>query len=524
MDSAKLSFDVTIRRIALFSVLANSLGGFLTFTYFVVIAPIPNNSNSLQQIVPANILTFLIRISILATLANLIAYRANAHLREWYIRLSRDASTPAPESIRQRALNFVPLTTMISSAMWVIAGMDYAWISWQDGQGGFEILRTFGGVVGVGGVLTTVLVYFGTELFWRPRIPVFFPDGKLSTVRAWRLGVLGKLLIVFLLIGILPLAMLVVVSLSRAQALLANPSAAFLENLMILEAFILVIGIGASIGMAIFVTRSIVDPLQAIQNAMAQVEQNHLHARVPVVTNDELGYVGERFNLMTAGLRQGEMFRTLLNLYVSPEVARQAITEGAKLGGKTVECTVLFSDIRDFTGLSESLPPTELITLINRYMTAMVATIVRNGGIVNKFGGDSLLAIFGSPLNPNADHAARAIHTALDMRHALQEFNQAESEANAPLLEIGIGVATGTVVAGNVGGKERIEYTVIGDTVNLAARLQGKTRELNHKILISEETFHAACADITVDAQALPSITVKGKHQPVAVYALKCDY
>jgi len=525
MHSSKSFFDKITRRISFFSMLANSVSGFLTFIYFSVIAPIPTDHDPLQRMELIDVIAFVITMIILFVIANLISYRFQNRLRDWYIRLSQDTSIDVPDEIRRSALNYVPQTTLISLAMWLLAGTNYAWLTYRDSDALIDAVRTFGGIVGVGGVLTTVLVYFGTELLWRPIVPKFFPDGNLASVRAWRLPVLGRLLSIFLLIGTLPPAMLVVLFLRRAQELIANPNAAaILENLIILEIFILVISVGASIGMALFVTHSIVDPLRTIQNAMARVEQNDLTMRVPVVTNDELGYVGERFNRMTAGLRQGEMFRTLLNLYVSPEVARQAITEGAKLGGKTVECTILFSDIRDFTGLSEQLAPTELIALINRYMTAMVATIVNHGGIVNKFGGDSLLAIFGTPLNPNVDHAARALQTALDMRRALQVFNQAQSETHAPMLQIGIGVATGPVVAGNVGGKERIEYTVIGDTVNLAARLQGKTRELNHAILISAETFRAASENRAVEAERLPQITVKGKHAPVAVYALQCEF
>jgi adenylate cyclase len=226
---------------------------------------------------------------------------------------------------------------------------------------------------------------------------------------------------------------------------------------------------------------------------------------------------------MTAGLRQGEMLRNLLNLYVSPEVAREALEHGARLGGKQVDCTVLFSDIRAFTSLSEQLDPTVLIDLLNRYMVVMVEVIIENGGIVNQFGGDSLLAVFGTPLNPSEEHAACAVRAAQGMQRALVAFNEAQRTRHSPTLQIGIGLATGPVIAGNVGGRERIEYTVIGDTVNLASRLQDKTKELDADILLSQQTFDQASQHMPLQARRLPPVPVKGKRETVVVYTLEGD-
>jgi len=140
--------------------------------------------------------------------------------------------------------------------------------------------------------------------------------------------------------------------------------------------------------------------------------------------------------------------------------------------------------------------------------------------MINKFGGDSLLAAFGTPLNPATDHAALAVRTALEMRRALHEFNKAQKEIGSPTLRIGIGIATGMVVAGNIGGKERIEYTVIGDTVNLASRLQDMTKELDVDALISARTFEDASGTLTFKADPLPPIAIRGKQEPVVVYVL----
>ena len=201
-------------------------------------------------------------------------------------------------------------------------------------------------------------------------------------------------------------------------------------------------------------------------------------------------------------------------------MAQAAVETGAGLGGELVNCSVMFSDIRDFTTLSEQMPPGRLVELINRYMTAMVSVIVDHGGVVTRFGGDSILAVFGTPLNPMSDHADRAVRTAIAMRRALAAFNQEQIAARLPTLEAEIGISSGPVIAGNVGGKERIEYTVMGDAVNLAARLQDKTRDTGFPILMSDETYRALKEVPDVGAKPLTDVQIKGKRDRVTVYAL----
>jgi adenylate cyclase len=130
------------------------------------------------------------------------------------------------------------------------------------------------------------------------------------------------------------------------------------------------------------------------------------------------------------------------------------------------------------------------------------------------------MAVFGSPLNPSSLHAAQAVQAALDMRRALQAFNQEQAALDEPTLRMGIGIATGQVVAGNVGGKDRIEYTLMGDATNLASRLQDKTKELDSEILLSEETYRLTSEVIPVKVRAFPGTVIKGKLQEVTVYAL----
>jgi serine phosphatase RsbU (regulator of sigma subunit) len=166
------------------------------------------------------------------------------------------------------------------------------------------------GFLGVGGLLASALVFFAHDLIWRPMIALFFPQGGLADVSKFRLPVLGRLLIVFLLVGILPPVLLVSLSWQRAQALLTAPNPqAVLQNLLILEVFILVSGVVASLGLAVFMTRSITGPLDRLQAAMKRIQESDFDVRVPVVSNDELGYLSERLNEMAAGLEERERLK-----------------------------------------------------------------------------------------------------------------------------------------------------------------------------------------------------------------------
>jgi adenylate cyclase len=154
----------------------------------------------------------------------------------------------------------------------------------------------------------------------------------------------------------------------------------------------------------------------------------------------------------------------------------------------------------------------------------MVDVVIANGGLVNKFGGDSLLAVFGSPLNPADDHAARAVRAALHMQKALKGFNVEQVKVSQPELEIGIGLASGPVVAGNVGGEGRIEYTVIGDTVNLAARLQDLTKQMGRPVLASAPTVEQAARTIPFVAEPLAPAEVRGKSETVKIFAVISEF
>jgi adenylate cyclase len=226
---------------------------------------------------------------------------------------------------------------------------------------------------------------------------------------------------------------------------------------------------------------------------------------------------------MTEGLRQADQMRRLFDLYASPEVVEAALQSGANLGGELVNCTVLFTDVRDFTTLSEKLTPERLINLINHYMSAIVPQIAASGGVITRFGGDSILAVFGSPLNPIDDHAFRAVRAARSIHQALMRFNNLQHLAREPELRIGVGIATGPVIAGNVGGRERLEYTVMGEAANMASRLQDLTKEYQCPILVSDRTYHDLPPLVRRLFEKRTDVHIRGKQEPVTIYALPLE-
>jgi adenylate cyclase len=206
--------------------------------------------------------------------------------------------------------------------------------------------------------------------------------------------------------------------------------------------------------------------------------------------------------------------------YMTPRVAEQVMARGedSLMVGERKEVTILFSDIRGYTTLTENLGAAEVVSLLNQYFETMVEAVFNHEGTLDKFIGDALMAVFGAPLPLQENHAWMAVESALDMRWRLAAFNQSRMITNQPLIRIGIGISSGEVVAGNIGSQKRMDYTVIGDGVNLSARLESATKEYGCDIILSEYTYNLCHERIWV--RELDRIRVKGKNQAVSIYEL----
>jgi adenylate cyclase len=331
-----------------------------------------------------------------------------------------------------------------------------------------------------------------------------------------RRSIVTKLLAAFLLVSLLPIGVLAYLSSREGEGEEAHAEAIAGVPIATIELAVAAAGLALSIGMALFLGRTLVRPLRRLEREMSRVERGDLSARADVSSADELGQLAFSFNRMVEGLEREVLLRDLLGQYLSPELARAAIEQRGRLDGQVVTCTALFADIRNFTGLTEALPPETLISLLNRYFARVSSAIVAEGGLVNKFGGDSVLAVFGTPLNPAPDHACLAVQAGMSILRELEEFNREQADARLPEVMIGVGIATGDVVAGNLGGAGKVEYTVIGDAVNVASRLQALTKELGEPMLVSASTAEASSQLCRVTP--IGDVDVRGRAESVAVF------
>jgi len=256
----------------------------------------------------------------------------------------------------------------------------------------------------------------------------------------------------------------------------------------------------------LFISRGLSGPIKDIVGGTQQIEQGNFDVRVPVRRQDELGRLAASFNEMAAGLALQEKYRSVLNAVADRTVAEQLITQSGTLGGETRDVTMLFCDIRGFTALTENMPPAEVIELLNEHMTALTDVAYDHGGIVDKFVGDLIMVLFGAPLSTGED-AARAVQCALRMLQVRRELNQTAKHS----MEVGIGIATGSVVAGCMGSDQRLSYTVLGHRVNLASRLCSVAQA--GQIVLDAETY--AEVKTLVQAEPMPPVQLKGISGPV---------
>ena len=289
-----------------------------------------------------------------------------------------------------------------------------------------------------------------------------------------------------------------------------------------LERIVLFISLAALVAatiVAFAIARGVSRPMQQLARHTKLVAEGDYTQHIDLARADELGQLANAFNQMTAGLAERDKVRNLLGKVVSPEIATQLLHSDLKLGGEEREVTILFCDLRDFTGMSEKMPPTDMLALLNRYLDRMSTIIERHGGVIDKYIGDAIMALFGAPVAvPEA--ANRAVAAAREMASALELLNRELRAEGKPILAFGIGINTARVVAGNMGSKNRLNYTVIGDGVNLASRLEGLTKDPAYRtpVIVSEATLNAISPKPA--ARELGEVLVKGKAVSVKIFAL----
>jgi class 3 adenylate cyclase len=296
----------------------------------------------------------------------------------------------------------------------------------------------------------------------------------------------------------------------------AYVTAAFVERATTLTGRI-TLGVAAALAVTLTVsmvlTTTLVhafsEPVRKLMNAADRVHKGDLTSTVPALTNDELGQLTESFNQMVGGLQQRAKLQSAMGAYIDPTIAERVAQNGGHLGSEAVDVTVMFVDIIGFTKLAENADPSQVVAILNEFFHVVIPPIERNGGHANKLLGDGLMAVFGVPLHLS-DHADRSLTAALEITSALHARYCGD-------LAAGIGLNSGVVVVGSMGGGGKLDYTIVGDVVNVAARVEAYTRQTGDSILLTDATR----SRLTNGAQLRPRgpQSVKGRGAPVVLWS-----
>ena len=351
-----------------------------------------------------------------------------------------------------------------------------------------------------------ILHFFASELFMRPvlediarRLPPDFGGARLGVPLRWKL--LGALPLINVITGVV------------ASGLSTDGSAS-LDDLGLDVIVAVLVAFTVSLELTLLLTKSILQPVDDLLEATEAVKRGDLDARVPVVSGDELGELAGSFNEMMEGLSERERLRAAFGSYVDPEVAERVLEEGELLEGQEREVTVMFVDVWDFTARAERSSARETVAFLNDFFDVVVPCVLEHGGHANKFLGDGVLAVFGAP-ERLPDHADRAVDAARSIVSAVGERSGRE-------VRIGIGMSSGPVVVGSIGGGGRLEFSVIGEAVNVAARVEAMTRQTGDAILLTEATrCLLEVRDSGVEARG--EAELRGITGPVALYAVATD-
>jgi len=296
------------------------------------------------------------------------------------------------------------------------------------------------------------------------------------------------------------------------------------------------VSLGVTLVLMLLFSRYLTRPLMDVVTVMRDIiASSDLSRRVEILYEDETGELGHTFNLMTGELekayaeikgyalraaiaeRKERKIRNIFQKYVPKDVIEQFFASPeALLAGEDRELAILFSDVRGFTTISESLRPNQVVESLNRYFGAMVDIVLQRGGIVDKYIGDAVMAFYGAPVR-HRDDAQQAVRSAFEMLHAVTDFNAWQHERGRPEFHIGIGINYGVVTVGNIGSEKKLDYTIIGDSVNLANRLEGLTKTYHEPIIISESVYRHVNKEFP--CRMIDRVAVKGRTTGVTIYA-----
>lgn len=262
-------------------------------------------------------------------------------------------------------------------------------------------------------------------------------------------------------------------------------------------------------------------PIERLVDITKEIAKGNFGVKANIGSRDEVGELALAFDNMTEGLQERDKVKNMLNKFHGSSVAEDLLKGDLALGGSRKQVTVFFSDIRDFTKFSEGHTPEEVVEMLNEYFQVMVGIINRHGGIVDKFIGDAIMAVWGAPTASETD-AYNAVKACLEMRQSLERLNESRIERGQDPIKIGMGLHTGYAISGTIGSDERMEYTVIGDAVNQASRIEASTKAFGTDLLLSDTVADEVAQHFIVDQAG--RVEVKGKSKPLVLFKVRGYY
>jgi adenylate cyclase len=380
----------------------------------------------------------------------------------------------------------------------------------------------------VSGFLATTTTYLILDLLFRARVvPKVFPRGRLAdTGGTLALGVRAQLLIFLLAVAFTPLfTVLGLVRAAERHLAIGASTDVVVRNLISASQMTFAFYVGLGLLLTLLLARSLTRPLAEAAATLRRVQGGDLDAQMRVVSSDEVGILADGVNAMVSTLRDRERILATFGRVVEPAIRDRLLAGDLSLGGELRTVSVLFCDLHGFTGIAERVPPKDVVSTLNEFFSEMTDCAKLHAGFVDKFIGDAVMVVFGlasdTPIE-QAAAAAAALSCVIEMRQRLASLNQRRSRHGSTTLGMSIGVHSGEVVAGIIGARERYEYTVIGDTVNVASRLQQVSRDQNLGAVISDDTYRLArsAGFRCTEPILLDAVQLRGRSEAVRVLGL----
>ncbi len=503
------------------TMLGNLLGATVTFIYFAFIeARLVSDAPAVDA--GDRIAFFVVGMVIIMAVCSLIGLSLVLPARRRARELFQAGDSESLNSAAGLLMDMPLKMAGVSLIGWLSAGIFFGFgpptVNWFYRADYHEATRQFCGIVFVGAPFTVSYIFLVLEYWLRRSVRKHFPVDSLLTIpSSRRTPILPKMVLGSLLISICPLIIISYVTLSQIHAINAGHQTVehFLSGMPLVIGFLLVLGIWMAIELSTLISLSVSKPLKDAGKTMERIRGGDLDASVPVISNDEIGTMGEGLNRMIEGLRERDYIRETFGRYLSEQIVAEILESpgGVKLGGELRDITILVSDLRGFTSMTESLAPEKVLEIINRYLERMTDVIIRHQGTIDEFAGDGILVFFGAPV-PIANATGRAVACALEMQTALKELNGESAALGFPELQMGIGVNCGELVVGNIGSEKRKKYGAMGTPINVAFRVEAQTS--GGEVLVTPGIYDRLSDDLEVAAARQASL--KGFEETLTLY------